>query len=93
MPSPNHLLYTQSVGPNLTGEVLYQVYGPQKMRIAIPMVEHFIIPLITLMRQIQKENIVRIGAERSDRDRFLIDAFKEFGFDYSGTVDSESTYL
>jgi hypothetical protein len=93
MPSPKHLLHTESVGPKVTGEVLYQVYGPHKMQLAIPMVEHFIIPLITLMRQIQKEHIVRIGAERSDRDRFLIDALKEFGFDYSEMVDSENTRL
>jgi len=92
-PSPDHLLHAENIGPNVTGEVLYQVYGPQKMRLAIPMVEHFIIPLITLMRQIQKEHIIRIGVERSDRDRFLIDAFIEFGFDCSETGNSENTHL
>lgn len=93
MPSPGHLLHAENIGPNVTGEVLYQVYGPYKMHLAILMVEHFIIPLITLMRKIQKEHIVRIGAERSDRDRFLVDTFREFGFDYSGTINFESTRL
>ena len=93
MKSPSDLIQTESVGPNVTGEVFYQSYGPEQMRLAIPMVEHFIIPLITLMRNIQKQHLIRIATEHTDVDLFLINAFKEFGFDYPDTSNSENTQL